>query len=134
MVEINISYEGDLHCRAVHGPSGTVLRTDAPADNQGKGEGFSPTDLAAAALGTCMMTIMGIYARRHDIDLAGSKVRVEKHMGDNPRRIARLNLDITLPSKTPEQHRTALEAAARACPVHRSLSPQIEIPVMFRYT
>ena len=80
MVEIHILYEGDLHCRVIHGPSGTLLSTDAPKDNQGKGESFSPTDLLAAALGSCIITTMGIVAKRHALDLKGAKVTVVKEM------------------------------------------------------
>src|SRR5438093_2949357 len=98
MVKISIEYKGELHCSAKHGPSGAQLETDAPRDNEGKGESFSPTDLVATALGTCMATIMGIYARRHDIDLRGMKIEVSKEMSaDTPRRIARLATEIWLP-------------------------------------
>jgi len=86
MVEIDIEYEGDLHCRAMHGPSSAVLSTDAPKDNQGKGEAFSPTDLLATALGACMMTVMGIYARTKGVDLKGTHVHVTKEMVADPRR------------------------------------------------
>ncbi|HUB26806.1 MAG TPA: OsmC family protein, partial [Tepidisphaeraceae bacterium] len=80
MVEIRIAYEGDLRCKAVHGPSNSELLTDAPTDNMGKGESFSPTDLVATALGTCMMTIMGIAAQRMEVDLRGSTATVTKEM------------------------------------------------------
>jgi putative redox protein len=91
MVTMQFEYQGDLHCRAVHGPSGTELNTDAPTDNQGRGESFSPTDLVATALGTCMLTVMGIAARTLNIDIAGTKATVEKEMTTAfPRRIARL--------------------------------------------
>jgi uncharacterized OsmC-like protein len=133
MVEILIEYEGDLHCRASHGPSRKELQTDAPIDNQGKGESFSPTDLLATALGTCMMTTMGIYAKRHNIDLKGAMVRVEKHMSDNPRRIGKLIVEFKIPIKPDEKQRQALENAALTCPVHKSLDPEIEIPIHFHY-
>jgi putative redox protein len=133
MVEILIEYEGDLHCKALHGPSRNQLQTDAPVDNQGKGESFSPTDLLATALGTCMLTTMGIYARRHNIDLKGTTVRVEKHMIDNPRRIGKLVVDFNMPSKFNDKERQALENAALTCPVHKSLDPKIEIPIQFYY-
>ena len=83
MVEINIEYSGDLRCRSTHGPSGCELITDAPVDNHGKGESFSPTDLVATALGSCVATIMGIYAQRNDFDLVGVKIHVEKHMSQD---------------------------------------------------
>jgi putative redox protein len=109
------------------------LQTDAPIDNQGKGESFSPTDLLATALGTCMMTTMGIYAKRHNIDLKGAMVRVEKHMSDNPRRIGKLIVEFKIPIKPDEKQRQALENAALTCPVHKSLDPEIEIPIHFHY-
>jgi putative redox protein len=134
MVEINIVYEGQLHCTATHGPSGTVISTDAPKDNMGKGESFSPTDLVAAALGTCIITTMGIVAQRHGIDLSGTKVRVEKHMNvAPPRRIGRLPVEIHVPRTVSEEDRQRLEHAARACPVHKSLHPDIEAPVTFHW-
>ena len=134
MVEIDIEYEGDLHCQALHGPSGSRLATDAPADNQGRGEAFSPTDLLATSLGTCMMTTMGIYARRKEIDLRGSRVRVLKEMVADPhRRVGKLTVTFVLPGHIPEGQRGALEAAAHTCPVHRSLHPDVQKEVVFRY-
>ncbi|MEM9081444.1 MAG: OsmC family protein [Verrucomicrobiota bacterium] len=130
MVEITVDYEGELHCAALHGPSGSQLSTDAPVDNEGRGESFSPTDLVATALGTCMATVMGITARRKEVDLAGLKIRVKKGMSeDAPRRIARLEVSIELP--LPEDHAEAklLKGAALGCPVHHSLHPDIEVPV-----
>src|SRR5437899_13012479 len=102
MVKITFEYLGDLHCVATHGPSGRTLDTDAPKDNEGRGESFSPTDLVATALGTCMATIMGIYARRKSIDLRGMKIEVTKEMTQAlPRRIARLSVKIWLPPSLP---------------------------------
>jgi putative redox protein len=134
MVEIDITYEGDLRCTAVHGPSGTTLRTDAPKDNMGKGESFSPTDLIAAGLGTCMVTIMGIAARRMEIDLTGTRVKVVKEMAAAPaRRIARLSVEISVPRDlTPEQRRQ-LESAAHSCPVSKSLHADVDVLVTFRW-
>jgi len=134
MVEIKIAYQGELRCQATHGPSGTTLLTDAPADNQGKAESFSPTDLVAVALGSCMLTIMGIVARRHAWDLTGTTVRVEKHMVTAPvRRIGRLPVEITVPVHLTDEQRQMLERAARTCPVHHSLHPDIEAPVTFHW-
>lgn len=134
MVEIQISYQGQLRCQAVHGPSGTSLATDAPTDNMGRGETFSPTDLVATGLGACMLTIMGIVAQRQGIDLSGSSVRVVKEMAAAPvRRIARLAVEITVPQKLSEDDCRRLEHAAQACPVHRSLHPDIDVPVTFRW-
>src|SRR5690606_30021785 len=135
MVEINITYEGDLHCKAVHGPSGVTIETDAPVDNQGKGESFSPTDLLATSLGVCNMTLMGIYARGHGIDLTGTKIRVEKHMiKEPPRRVEKLVVEIDLPAGIPTDKRKALENAALTCPVALSLNPEITVDTEFNYT
>lgn len=132
MVKIDLTYAGGLHCEATHGPSGRTLETDAPVDNHGKGESFSPTDLAATALGACMATIMGIYAESHGIDLKGMKLSVSKEMTPNPpRRIARITTEIWLPAGV--KPNPALEAAAKSCPVHLSLHPEVEKPVVFHY-
>jgi uncharacterized OsmC-like protein len=128
MVEIRIQYQGDLHCAATHGPSHQVLETDAPVDNNGRGESFSPTDLLATALGTCMATVIGIVARRKEINLDGFSVTVRKHMSEDlPRRISKLEvvLDLPLPAGHPE--RMMLESAARGCPVSHSIHPDIEV-------
>ncbi len=131
MVEIELEYRGELRCRAVHGPSGEVLATDAPVDNGGRGEAFSPTDLVATALGACMLTIVGKVAERAGIHLVGARARVVKHMQQEPvRRIARLEVLLELPGVPPER-RTSLERAAHTCPVHQSLAEGIEIPVRF---
>ncbi|MBK8097386.1 MAG: OsmC family protein [Planctomycetes bacterium] len=131
MVPVTATYTGELSTLAIHGPSGARLMTDAPKDNEGQGRAFSPTDLVGTALGTCMLTIMGIVARRHDLDMTGAHVRVEKHMNQSPRRIGRLPVVITVPGKfTPEQ-RKLLEAAAHGCPVHKSLHPDIDAPIAF---
>lgn len=137
-VEIDVVYRGGLRCVATHGPSGRTLETDAPKDNEGRGESFSPTDLVATALGACLVTIMGIVARRDELDLEGTEVHVEKHMTATPvRRIARLPVVIRIPQEKAnglsEEARKKLETAARACPVHSSLHPDIEAPVEFIY-
>jgi putative redox protein len=134
MVRIEVEYQGSLRCQALHAPSGTVLLTDAPVDNHGKGESFSPTDLVATALATCMATIMGIFAQRHEIDLQGMKLTVTKEMTTTaPRRIARLAVDIWPPCPADHPHRDALERAALACPVHQSLHPEVDKPVIFHW-
>jgi putative redox protein len=133
-VEINLVYEGELRCRAQHGPSGVVLHTDAPADNEGKGESFSPTDLVATALGGCMMTIMGIFARRHGWAIEGTKVKVLKEMVQQPfRRIGKLTVEMHVANGATlgEKERRMLEQAAHSCPVLKSLHPDIEVPVTF---
>jgi len=132
MVKTTIEYEGGLRCVATHGPSGKQLGTDAPVDNHGRGESFSPTDLVAVALGTCMATVMGIYAQHKGIDLRGMKVEVTKEMSQtSPRRIARLASVIWFPAGVEEDALKNLERAALTCPVHQSLHPDIEKPVEF---
>ena len=134
MVEMNIVYEGKLRCKATHGPSKNEIATDAPKDNQGRGEAFSPTDLVGAALGSCMLTIMGIYAQRHKLSIEGSTVRVEKEMITEPiRRIGKLTVSFTIRGAVPEQHHAVLERAALTCPVHQSLHPDVQIVTQFRY-
>lgn len=131
-VSITVDYEGGLRCRATHGPSQNQFVTDAPVDNHGKGESFSPTDLVATALATCMATVMNIKAQQKGYDLVGMKVSVEKHMSeDSPRRIVRLPIILEIP--LPEDHpdRKILEATALACPVHHSVHPDIDKPVTF---
>jgi len=134
MVSIQVEYQGDLHCKAVHGPSGSELSTDAPKDNQGRGEAFSPTDLVATALGTCMLTIMGMKARTLNIDIAGATATVEKEMTSAPpRRIQRLSVKIRVPHRLNSEDKEKLERAARACPVHQSLHPDVQIPIEFTW-
>jgi putative redox protein len=135
-VEINLVYEGQLRCAATHGPSGATLATDAPVDNHGKGESFSPTDLVATALGACVMTIMGIVAERNQIDLTGTRIHATKEMVQQPiRRIGRLPVTVTIPAdkatRVSAADRTKLETAARHCPVHQSLHPEIDSPIEF---
>lgn len=133
-VHISATYLGDLRCEATHGPSQSKLLTDAPVDNMGKGEAFSPTDLVATALGTCMATTMGIFAKRHEIDLRGMGVSVEKEMSaDAPRRIARLTVELRMPLPADHPQREALERAALTCPVHKSLHPDVAMPVTFTW-
>ncbi|HET6345936.1 MAG TPA: OsmC family protein, partial [Myxococcota bacterium] len=127
-VNIHLQYKGDLQCEAVHGPSADRLSTDAPVDNHGKGEHFSPTDLLATSLGTCMITTMAIAAQARSIALGNVEADVEKHMGTQPRRhVAKLVVRLRLPSAVPEAHREVLERAAKACPVHASLAPSTEV-------
>jgi putative redox protein len=133
MVQIDIVYEGGLHTHATHKPSGATLSTDAPVDNNGRGEAFSPTDLLATALGTCMLTIMGMVAARENVALEGARVRVEKHMTQTPpRRVAKLNVIFDLPDATDVQRRK-LENAAHTCPVHHSLHPDVVIDIIFNW-
>jgi len=135
-VEIDITYSGELHCEAVHGPSGNRLVTDAPVDNGGRGEAFSPTDLVATALGTCLVTIMGKVAERQGWDLRGTRVHVVKEMAAQPvRRIGALRVTVTLPAGrnwSPED-RARLENAAHTCPVAKSLHPDVQQHLTFIY-
>ena len=133
MVNMDLIYEGGLHCRLKHGPSGMEIVTDAPKDNMGKGGAFSPTDLTAASLGSCMMTLMGIYAQRHGIELAGTKAKITKEMASDPRRIARLTVVFQMAAGIPAAQRAPLERAALTCPVHKSLHPDVDRPVRFDY-
>ena len=134
MVQIDITYQGGLRCEAVHGPSGTTLVTDAPVDNHGKGESFSPTDLVAAALGTCIPTIMGMVAEREKIDLTGMRISVQKEMSAQPpRQIAKLTTRIVMPVGLTDQQKVKLEKAAHTCPVHQTLHGNVELPIEFVY-
>jgi putative redox protein len=134
MVTIEITYTGELRCSNVHGPSRTELLTDAPVDNMGKGASFSPTDLVAAALGSCILTTMGIVAQRHGWPFGGARAVVEKHMVSDPvRRIGKLAVELHLPGDWDEKQRTILERTAHTCPVHRSLDPGVEVPVVFHW-
>lgn len=134
VVRVTVDYLGDLHCVARHGPSGATLETDAPIDNHGKGEAFSPTDLLGTALATCIGTILGILARHQGWDFTGMHLEVEKHMATSGiRRIARLPLDIHMPVDLDPKNRVQVELAAQSCPVYRSLRPDIEAPIRFHW-
>ena len=134
MVNIQVEYQGDLHCKASHGPSGAEVNTDAPKDNQGRGESFSPTDLVATALGSCMLTIMGILASTLKIDISGATASVDKEMtATAPRRIQRLTVKIHVPHEIGPADREKFVRAAKTCPVHKSLHPDIEVPLQFTW-
>lgn len=127
-------YAGNLRTEATHVASGTIIQTDAPVDNHGRGEAFSPTDLVCAALGSCMMTIMGIVAERHQWNLVSSTYAVVKHMStEAPRRIAQIDVTFTLPASLSPNDRTLLERSAHTCPVTLSLHPDIMQNVVFEY-
>jgi putative redox protein len=132
-VVITGEYTGDLNVKVRHELSGTEFTTAAPLDNQGDGSSFSPTDLVATSLGSCIVTVMAIAARNQGIPFPGASFRVEKHMASDPRRIARLPMIIEMPAGlTPEQRRR-LERAGSHCPVHRSIHPDLETPLTFEY-
>jgi putative redox protein len=132
VVRIDIEYTGSLRTSCHHEPSTSRLETDAPRDNEGLGEAFSPTDLVATALGSCVLTTMGIVARRHAWALEGARAVVHKHMtGGTSRRIARLEARFDMPASVPAEARAVLERAAHTCPVHRSLHPDVELELVF---
>jgi putative redox protein len=127
-------YAGHLRTEATHVASGNVIQTDAPVDNHGRGEAFSPTDLVSTALGSCMMTVMGIVAERHQWDLVGSSFAVQKHMSaEAPRRIAQIDVTFTLPAALTPTERALLERSAHTCPVGLSLHPDVRQNIVFEY-
>ena len=133
-VKITGEYQGELHCSARHEPSGNALVTDAPKDNQGRGEAFSPTDLVATAFGSCIATTMAIVARKHGVELNGLRFEVTKEMSsDAPRRIMRLKTELWMP--IPETHPQArmLAEVAHKCPVHHTLHPAVDRPITLHW-
>jgi len=128
-----IVYKGELRTEAKHLQSATIIETDAPTDNQGKGERFSPTDLLATSLGSCMLTIMGIKARDMEVDLDGTQVSIKKIMKQDPRRVGGIEVDFDFPGtlQLDEKQRAILERAALTCPVAKSIHPDIELDVHF---
>ncbi len=134
MVKMSIVYEGGLRCSAVHGPSGSKIETDAPADNHGRAERFSPTDLVGAALASCIATTLGIVGLRKGWTFDGMRVEVAKEMSSSgPRRIAKLPVEIFMPAAMPAEERAEVERIADACPVRKSLHPEIEVPMKFHW-
>ncbi len=135
MVSIHITYDGNKACSLTHDDSGSTIRTTAPKDIGGEGTTFSPTDLVAAALGSCVLTTIGMFAERNEIDLTGCGIHVTKEMTtEAPRRIARLAATVTLPADgVPEGFRERLEKIAHTCPVAKSLGPDVELPMAFEY-
>ena len=133
-VTLDVVYEGDLECTLTHGPSGDRMKTDAPVDNRGRGAHFSPTDLVGAAMGSCMLTVMGIVARDRGWDMKGATAKVVKEMGSEPRRhIAKLIVAITLPMALDHKARTILERTAHTCPVQASLGELTQVVLTFQY-
>jgi len=132
-VEITGRYVGNLKVEMTHGPSGTVVRTAAPVDNNGDGSSFSPTDLTAASLGACMMTLIAIVGERDGLDLSGLSFRLAKHMVSDPRRIGAIPVTLRMPAGLTAPQRRKLENAALTCPVHKSLSPDLDKQVEFVY-
>jgi len=135
MIQIHIDYLGDLHCKITHGPTGQTIITDAPVDNQGKGEFISPTDMVAASIGSCVLTIMGIAARTNNINIEGSSVIVTKEMTNVPfRRIKTLQMDFTFVHPLDEKEFKIISAVPKTCPVTRSLSPDVEIITNYNFS
>jgi len=133
MATSKVTYLGGLRTQSIHLQSGTEIITDAPVDNQGKGEAFSPTDLLATSFANCMLTIMGIAARTHEIDMDGTTAEVTKVMAAEPRRVAEIHVNFSFPKKDEysDKQKKILEHAALTCPVHYSLHPDIKRPVDF---
>jgi len=133
-VTVEATYEGDLQCTVRHGPSGDAFRTDAPVDNRGRGEHVSPTDLVGCAIGSCMLTIMGIAALDRGFDIRGARAIVTKEMSAVPRRhISRLTVVLTLPERLDERQRALMRKAAEGCPVVASLGPDTAVSLEIRY-
>ena len=134
MVEISVSYVGHKKCDLRH-PEGATIRTDAPKDIGGDASAFSPTDLVAAGLASCILTTMAMFGERHGLDLSGATAKVEKHMSTppSPRRIARLPVVVTLSSRVPMEMRERIEAAGNKCPVKATLHPDVEATITYRY-
>jgi putative redox protein len=129
------TYLGQLHCELQHGPSGRKIDTDAPKDNNGRGEAFSPTDLMGASLASCILTTIAISAEKEGISIKGSTIAIQKEMITDPhRKIGRFILDVKLPKSLDEKHRGKFEHIAVTCPVHRSLHPDIKIEMKFDYS
>ena len=129
-----VTYESNLRTTCLHLQSGSVFETDAPTDNKGKGERFSPTDLIATGLGACLITTMGIKAESMDIALDGAKVEVTKVMVSGPRRIGKIIVHATIPSlNLDDKTKEILERVGRTCPVERSLHPDVELDIQFKW-
>ncbi len=128
-----VTYQGELRTSCEHLRSGAVFMTDAPIDNNGKGEAFSPTDTVATGLASCILTMMGIKARGLEIELSQSTAEVTKHMSADPRRISKIEIDLNLPADISEKHRKILIHTANTCPVHYSLHPDIEKVITFNW-
>ena len=128
-----IEYKGELRTTATHQRSGKTIVTDAPPDNNGKGEAFSPTDLLSTSLGCCMITIMGIVAARHNLELLGIKADISKIMGTDPRRVTEIVVEMHIPGKFSDKDKQLLENSARACPVAKSLHPDLKQTVIFHW-
>ena len=134
MTTMSLKYNGDLRVECTHMQSGTKIITDAPVDNHGKGQAFSPTDLCATALGACAMTIIGLYAQNHGVDVTGAEMEITKSMSADPRRIGKVEVIFTMPDRPySEKEKIVMERAAHTCPVHLSLHPDVEQVFTFNW-
>jgi uncharacterized OsmC-like protein len=134
MATVSATYLGDLRVECVHNQSGTRIITDAPTDNQGKGASFSPTDLCATALGACAMTIIGIYAQSHGVDITGTTMNITKTMSADPRRIGKVEVVFDMPDRDYSQkEKTIMERCTQTCPVHLTLHPDVEQVFTFHW-
>lgn len=135
MPTITARYNGDLRVECTHVASGATIVTDAPVDNNGKGQAFSPTDLCAAALGACAMTIIGIYGEHHNVDVTGTTMEINKTMAKDPRRIAKIEVIFNFPARNySDKEKLMIERAARTCPVHKSLGADVEQEFIFNWS
>jgi putative redox protein len=132
--KFEIKYQGNLRTIATHLDSGSEISTDAPRDNHGLGQTFSPTDMVCSALASCILTIMAIAVEKNNMDIKGTTAMVKKTMGNNPRRIAKIEIDIVFQKEYDSKTRTILERAAYNCPVHHTLSEAVEKNISFTYT
>ena len=133
MNKFEIRYQGDLRTTAIHLDSGSEISTDAPKDNHGLGETFSPTDMVCSALASCILTIMAIAVEKNDVDIKDTTAIVKKTMGSKPRRIVKIEIELTFPKEYDAKTKTILERAAHNCPVHHSLSEKVEKDISFTY-
>ena len=134
MSTISATYSGNLRVESVHNQSGAKIVTDAPSDNHGQGQAFSPSVLCAAALGACAMTIIGLYAQNHGLDVTGAKMEITKTMSANPRRIGKIEVTFIMPDREyTDKQKTMIERAAHTCPVHLSLHPDVEQVFTFKW-
>ena len=133
MPDISIKYEGNLRTTATHLKSGSIISTDAPIDNKGKGENFSPTDLFSTALGSCMLTIMGITAQAYGFSIDGSNIEIDKKMGKNPRRVSHIKIIININGEFSDKEKQLLMNAARHCPVSKSIHSDIKEEIVFNF-
>ncbi len=129
----SIVYKGHLRCECTHIQSGTVIETDAPTDNQGKGERFSPTDLLCVSLATCMLTTMGIKAEGMNVKITNAKAEVTKHMASDPRRVSKIEVAVSLPGNGSDKDKVILERTGNNCPVAKSLSSEIDLQISYKW-